>query len=223
MNWKTMDKKQLTTFGLSILFVVFGILFCVLSQTMLGFIETVICLALIVYGAFYLLVYCLIDSDSRETSSVIKGVGAIALGLLIIFVPAFFMSAIGAIIAGFNALLIVRAKNMKESKMEGWKSVMASSITFVVLGVGLIVLAIVKVPNLVLMIVLGVTLISQGAYNLVKMYVEDKKKNKIVFAEGDTSAIKTAESQREVVEIEGDELKPLEQTAEEQAVEEPKE
>ena len=210
MNWKTMDKKQLTTFGLSILFVVFGILFCVLSQTMLGFIETVICLALIVYGAFYLLVYCLIDSDSRETSSVIKGVGAIALGLLIIFVPAFFMSAIGAIIAGFNALLIVRAKNMKESKMEGWKSVMASSITFVVLGVGLIVLAIVKVPNIVLMIVLGVTLISQGAYNLAKMYIEDKKKNKIVFAEGDTTNIKTADNQSDAIEVEADDLQPIE-------------
>lgn len=150
MDWRTMDKKQLITFGSSILFVVFGILFCVLSQTMLGFIETAICLALIVYGAFFLLVYCLIDSDTRETKSVIKGVGAIAIGLLIIFIPAFFMSAIGAIIAGYNALLIARAKNMKESKMEGWKSVLISSITFTVLGVGLIVIAIVKVPSLVL-------------------------------------------------------------------------
>lgn len=206
MDWRTMDKKQLITFGSSILFVVFGILFCVLSQTMLGFIETVICLALIVYGAFFLLVYCLIDSDTRETKSVIKGVGAIAIGLLIIFIPAFFMSAIGAIIAGYNALLIARAKNMKESKMEGWKSVLVSSITFTVLGVGLIVIAIVKVPSLALMIYLGVTLILQGGYNLVKMYVADKKKNKIVFAEGDTSAIKTAESQAEpvaeVVEVE---------------------
>lgn len=199
MDWRTMDKKQLITFGSSILFVVFGILFCVLSQTMLGFIETAICLALIVYGAFFLLVYCLIDSDTRETKSVIKGVGAIAIGLLIIFIPAFFMSAIGAIIAGYNALLIARAKNMKESKMEGWKSVLISSITFTVLGVGLIVIAIVKVPSLVLMIYLGVTLILQGGYNLVKMYVADKKKNKIVFAEGDTSAIKTAESQAEPV------------------------
>lgn len=199
MDWRTMDKKQLITFGSSILFVVFGILFCVLSQTMLGFIETAICLALIVYGAFFLLVYCLIDSDTRETKSVIKGVGAIAIGLLIIFIPSFFMSAIGAIIAGYNALLIARAKNMKESKMEGWKSVLISSITFTVLGVGLIVIAIVKVPSLVLMIYLGVTLILQGGYNLVKMYVADKKKNKIVFAEGDTSAIKTAESQAEPV------------------------
>lgn len=199
MDWRTMDKKQLITFGSSILFVVFGILFCVLSQTMLGFIETAICLALIVYGAFFLLVYCLIDSDTRETKSVIKGVGAIAIGLLIIFIPAFFMSAIGAIIAGYNALLIARAKNMKESKIEGWKSVLISSITFTVLGVGLIVIAIVKVPSLVLMIYLGVTLILQGGYNLVKMYVADKKKNKIVFAEGDTSAIKTAESQAEPV------------------------
>lgn len=199
MDWRTMDKKQLITFGLSILFVVFGILFCVLSQTMLGVIETAICLALIVYGAFFLLVYCLIDSDTRETKSVIKGVGAIAIGLLIIFIPAFFMSAIGAIIAGYNALLIARAKNMKESKIEGWKSVLISSITFTVLGVGLIVIAIVKVPSLVLMIYLGVTLILQGGYNLVKMYVADKKKNKIVFAEGDTSAIKTAESQAEPV------------------------
>ena len=199
MDWRTMDKKQLITFGSSILFVVFGILFCVLSQTMLGFIETVICLALIVYGAFFLLVYCLIDSDTRETKSVIKGVGAIAIGLLIIFIPAFFMSAIGAIIAGYNALLIARAKNMKESKMEGWKSVLISSITFTVLGVGLIVIAIVKIPSLALMIYLGVTLILQGGYNLVKMYVADKKKNKIVFAEGDTSAIKTAESQAEPV------------------------
>ena len=203
MNWKTMDKKQLTTFGLSIAFVVFGILFCVLSQTMLSFIETAICLALIVYGAFFLLVYCLIDSDARETKSVIKGVAAIAIGLLIIFIPSFFMSAIGVILSGYNALLVVRAKNMKESKIEGWKAVMASSITFVVLGVGLIVLAIVRVPNLVLMIYLGVTLISQGGYNLVKMYVEDKKKNKIVFAEGDTSAIQTAETQvAETIEIE---------------------
>ena len=199
MDWKNMDKKQLTTFILSIVFVGFGILFCVLSQTMLGFIETAICLALIVYGAFFLLTYCLIDSDTRETTSVIKGVGAIALGLLIIFIPAFFMSAIGAIFAGYNTLLIIRAKNMKESKMEGWKSVMISSIVFVTLGVGLIVIAIAKVPNIALMIYLGITLIGQGVYNLVKMYLADKKNNKVVFAEGDTSAIQTAETAIEEV------------------------
>ena len=132
MNWKTMDKKQLTTFGLSILFVVFGILFCVLSQTMLGFIETVICLALIVYGAFYLLVYCLIDSDTRQTKSVVKGVASLGIGLLIVFLPAFFMIAIGVVIAGYHSLLIVRAVKMKNVNMQGWKWLLASSITLAI-------------------------------------------------------------------------------------------
>lgn len=195
MNWKTMDKRQLTNLIISIFLVVFGVLFCVISQTMLGFIETIVCIALIVYGAFYLLVYCLIDSDTRQTKAVIQGVGALSVGLFIIFIPSFFMIAIGVIFAGFNVLILIRAVKMKKAQMDGWKVVMATSIVFIVLGAGLIVLASVKLPDIVLMIYLGVMLILQGGYNLSQMYLEHKKQNKIVFAEGNISNIQTAETQ----------------------------
>ena len=201
MDWRTMDKKQLITLALSVVFVVFGILFCVISQTMLGFIETAVCLALIIYGVFYLLVYCLIDSDTRQTKSVFKGVASLGIGLLIVFLPAFFMIAIGVVIAGWHVLMIVKATKMKNAKLDGWKSLMSSAITFVVLGVGLIVLASVSMSDIVLMIYLGATLIGVGGYNLTMLIINDKKNNKIVFAKGDTSAIITAESQAKSEEL----------------------
>lgn len=215
MDWRNMDKKQLITLVLSSVFIVFGILFCVISEKMLGFIETAVCLALIVYGVFYLLVYCLIDSDTRQTKSVIKGVASLGIGLLIIFLPAFFMIAIGVVIAGYHALLIVRAVKMKNANMQGWKWLMASSITFVVLGVVLIVFASVSLPNIVLMIVLGATLVLIGAYNLTVLIINDRKNNKVVFAQGDTSAIITAEDQEKSEALKQFEALPNEEPAEE--------
>ena len=215
MDWRTMDKKQLITLALSVVFVVFGILFCVISQTMLGFIETAVCLALVIYGVFYLLVYCLIDSDTRQTKSVMNGVASLGVGLLIIFLPAFFMIAIGSVIALWHVLMIVRATKMKNASMAGWKPLMISAISFVVLGVGLIVLASVSMIDLVLMIYLGVTLLAIGGYNLAILIINDKKHNKIVFAQGDTSAIITAESQEK-----SEDLKKFEELQETQTTEE---
>ena len=111
--------------------------------------------------------------------------------------------------------MIVRAVKMKNADMQGWKWLMASSITFVVLGVVLIVFASVALPNIVLMIVLGVTLLLIGGYNLTMLIIEDRKNNKVVFAQGDTSAIITAEDQEKSEALKQFEALPNEEPAEE--------
>ena len=187
MDLKTLTKNRIFSYIVATVCLCFGICFCVVSETMLSIFETAICFVLIGYGAFNLVVYCLVDSDSKQRTAVFKGVFAVLVGLLIIFVKAFFMIAIGFIIGAISVLRIIRASKMKELKMKNWLPLLIISILLLTASIVLIVLSICAISKITLMILVGVVLCVQGLYDLTMLIVEDKNKNKATLSSQATS------------------------------------
>ena len=78
MNFKNLNKKQWGYFVVSCVCVIFGILFCVFSQSLVETLRTVLSVAVLIYGAFYMFSYCVISFDSRDLTTLLKAVIAIA-------------------------------------------------------------------------------------------------------------------------------------------------
>lgn len=180
MDLKKLAQNRIVSYVIASVCIALGVCFCVVSETMLSFFETVICFALIIYGAFNLVVYCLVDSDSKQRSAVLKGVVAIFVGLLIIFVRAFFMIAIGIIIGGLAVLRIIRAIKMKELKMKNWIYLLVVSSVLLLSSVTLVILSLCNISKITLMIIVGAILCVQGAYDLTMLIVEDKNKTNVI-------------------------------------------
>ena len=198
MDLKKLAQNRIVSYVIASVCIALGVCFCVVSEAMLSFFETAICFALIIYGAFNLVVYCLVDSDSKQRSAVLKGIIAIFVGLLIIFVRAFFMIAIGIIIGGLAVLRIIRAVKMKELKMKNWIYLLVVSVVLLAANITLIVLSICAISKITLMIIVGAILCVQGAYDLTMLIVEDKKKENV------TVKPETKTEEKEQVLVEGE-------------------
>ena len=198
MDLKKLAQNRIVSYVIASVCIALGVCFCVVSETMLSFFETAICFALIIYGAFNLVVYCLVDSDSKQRSAVLKGIIAIFVGLLIIFVRAFFMIAIGIIIGGLAVLRIIRAVKMKELKMKNWIYLLVVSVVLLAANITLIVLSICAISKITLMIIVGAILCVQGTYDLTMLIVEDKKKENV------TVQPETKTEEKEQVLVEGE-------------------
>ncbi len=215
MDLKKLAQNRIVSYVIASVCIALGVCFCVVSETMLSFFETAICFALIIYGAFNLVVYCLVDSDSKQRSAVFKGIVAIFIGLLIIFVRAFFMIAIGIIIGVVSLLRIIRAVKMQELKIKNWIYLLVVSIILLAANITLIVLSICAISKVTLMIVVGAILCVQGTYDLTMLIVEDKNKVNV------TVKPETQMEEKEQVVVEGEvkqeETKAVDESTEEVA------
>ena len=174
MNFKELTKKEKRTFVLSIVLIVLGVLFCVLSQPMRDIIETVCCVAALAYGGFYLIAYCVVSNDTREVSQLFQAILAIVIGFLIMFVRSFFVMAVGILIAGTGISRIMVGVKMKRVNEKDWWHELIVGLILAVLGVVLVILCNTKVASIVVMIYLGVLLILSSALNLYMIYARHK-------------------------------------------------
>ena len=176
MNLKMLKDKSFQILVCAIVCAVFGVLFCVLTQKMLNFLQTAICVVTLIYGAFNLISFCVVASEDRQTATFFHGVVPFAIGLLLIFVPAFFVNAVGAIIVLFAVLKLVRALKIKNA---GWIKNFIVAIFFILAGAGLIVLCNLKIDQTIVMIYLGVTLILEASMLFVDLYLGKKNQPKV--------------------------------------------
>lgn len=174
MNFKELTKKEKRTFVLSIILIVLGVLFCVLSQPMRDIIETICCVVSLAYGGFYLIAYCVVSNDTREVSQLFQAILAIVIGFLIMFVRSFFVMAVGVLIAGTGISRIMVGVKMKKVNEKDWWHELIVGLILAVLGVVLVILCNTKVASIVVMIYLGVLLILSSALNLYMIYARHK-------------------------------------------------
>ena len=174
MNFKELTKKEKRTFVLSIVLIVLGVLFCVLSQPMRDIIETICCVVSLAYGGFYLIAYCVVSNDTREVSQLFQAILAIVIGFLIMFVRSFFVMAVGVLIAGTGISRIMVGVKMKRVNEKDWWHELIVGLILAVLGVVLVILCNTKVASIVVMIYLGVLLILSSALNLYMIYARHK-------------------------------------------------
>ena len=139
---------------------------------MVEFLRTVICVVVLIYGAFYLVSYSVLSLEDKDVSALIQAVLAIGLGLFVIFIPSFFVMAICfmIIICGLAKLYnVVKAK--KENNVLV-KDKLVIGVTECALALALVVLCNTPVPALLVNIYLGVMLILEGVTTLIRLWLE---------------------------------------------------
>ena len=176
MNFKSFTKKQWKSFILATLFVIFGILFCVLSQKLLNVLESIVCICVLIYGGFYMVSYCVVSMGERDTTTLYQAVLAIAFGLLLIFVPSFFVIAISAVIILSGLGYILSYVKIKKAKLVGGGKNLACGIVLSVIGLGLLIISLLKVNPIVVSIYLGITLILDGVISLIALWQTSNNK-----------------------------------------------
>ena len=182
MKFKDLSKKQWGYFIISCASVVFGILFCIFSQSLVESLRTFLSVAVLVYGAFYLFSYCVISFDSRDLSTLIKATLSIALGLFVIFIPSFFVMAISLVVVILGIMKILFVSKLKKESSLISKDRLVIGIVEIVLASALMVLCNVNIPSLIVTIYLGVLLILEGLLGIIFL-IAHKNAEEIVISE----------------------------------------
>ena len=165
------ERKRIELIVVSALYIVLGILFCVLPNQMLEILETIICIGCMVYGIFFMFVYVVTPDVFKDYGTILKAIIAIAFGLLLIFVKSFFVMAVGVVIILSGVKDIFSSKAYKLLGDKKWWTDLVAGIVNIAAGVTLIVLCNTNVATKAVMIYMGLSLIVNGLVNYAFMFL----------------------------------------------------
>lgn len=176
-------KENLKKTIITAVYLVVGLLFCILLENMFNFVESALCAILFCIGAGCVIIYSLMPPEDREFKLLIYGIVGVAFGVFMLLWPRFF-GIILSVIVGYNGIiLIVQGIHEKKSQQKTW-------ITGFVIGVVVTVLAVVSVilsgtnsAKIILSIFFGIMFLIEGIFNLVNMILlskQEKEQNAII-------------------------------------------
>lgn len=163
-------KKTILTFC----YLVFGVLFCTLLSRMFNFAELVLCYLLLFTGIVCVIVYSLSPSDDKNFTTMIFGIFAIGLGLLIILLPRFFGVALSVIIGYSGVSLIISSLKQKNKGENNWIAEFVVGVVITVLAVISAVLSGTNTAKNILSIFVGVILLANGVWGLAELIALSK-------------------------------------------------
>lgn len=163
-------KKKLESVIISAALIVVGLLFCILPVSVVEIIETVILVGVLIYGGVCMLIYCFTPADFRDNTYLFKAMIALCLGLLLIFVRSFFVSAFGLVILVSGVKTALSSRVYKAVGDKKWYMELLVGILLFALGAVVIVLSNTHVARKIVLILLGLSLIVQGAINFAFMF-----------------------------------------------------
>ena len=171
---KNLNKEQIKAIVLASISIVLGVLFCIFRLEMLGALETIACMALLIYGVIEVVIYCVVNTENREFITLLKGALATALALLIIFVGAVFVVILGLIIVFSGAIYIVSAVKDKKEKISGWLFGFVIGVFLVLSGLAVAILYNTKIAANIVMTIFGITLLFDGIVRLIYVFLAHK-------------------------------------------------
>ncbi len=163
-------KKKLESIIISAALIVIGLLFCVLPTNIIEIIETIVLIGVLVYGGICMLVYCFTPADFRNNTYLLKAMISLCLGLLLMFVRSFFISAFGLVVLVSGVKTILSARVYKAVGDRKWYMELIAGLVLSVLGAIVIVISNLNVVRKIAFILLGATLIIQGVINMMFMF-----------------------------------------------------
>ena len=176
MKTASLNKKNLIILIASIVSFVLGLLFCILSQSMIETMRTIICILLIIYGGFFVVSYCVLSAESRSSATFITAIISIVLSLLIMFIPSFLTIAICLlVIARWFFEIITMWKQKKVGETVIWWQ-FGVDCAFVVAGLVLGVICNFNIPAFAITLYLGLLLVFEGIYEALLIFVFNKNK-----------------------------------------------
>lgn len=169
-----LTKEQIKALIMALVSLICGVLFCVLRVEMLGALETIACMALLLYGVIEVVIYCVVSTDSRDASTLLKGAVSTGFALLIIFVGAVFVVVLGLIIV-LSGVVYIRSSIFDKKKNEsGWLLAFIIGVLLVCSGLTVAVLYNTKLAREIVMMIFGITLIFDGVVRLVYVFLAHK-------------------------------------------------
>ena len=164
-----MNKKIRVVVWNSIL-VVLGLFFCFLPKTALSTFEVIVIFFIIFYGLICMCCYIFTGNDSKDYGLLTQSIVFIVLGVLMNIFDSLFIIAIGIylLIEGVNELGYSTVLK-QENKQNWWIDALIGIILFC-LGVTSIILCNTSVGTNIVSIFLGISIISYGASNLIRIY-----------------------------------------------------
>ncbi len=183
-----LKREKIKSIVMSVAAIILGILFCVIPNESLSVIETIASICLIAYGTIGIFVYSFTPVLFRESMMLINGVFCIGLGLLIIFVPSFFVFGVGLVVALNGLERFGYSFDVKEVHDKYWWIDMIAGLFMFALGVTTIILCNTSVATNILMIYFGVSVALDGLLNLILIFAlhrEIKRVKKFIKSNGE--------------------------------------
>lgn len=174
-------KENLKTTILTAIYLLFGLLFCVMQVNFFNFVESVLCFVLLIGGFVCVAIYALMSSEEKNFRLFIYGLIAVGFGFLMLLLSRFFGIFL-SIIIGYNGVLLILQSLKDKSKMDkGWITSFVIGVIVVALSVVVIVLSGTNTAKKILSIFFGIMLLVEGIFNLIQlimMAVREKKNQK---------------------------------------------
>ena len=183
---KTLFKKEnLKNTILTTLYLILGILLCVIPLKMFNFAESALCFIMLIAGVICILIYSLMSADDKIFKLLIFGILGLGLGLLTILVPRAFRIILSLVVAYSGVSLIILSVKEKKQGMN-WISDLVVGIVVSVLSIVGIILSGTNAGKRVLAIFFGIIFLINGVYTLlalIKSVKQSKENSGNVFGE----------------------------------------
>lgn len=172
---KDLKKEQIKALVLGVVSIVVGLLFCIFRIEMFGMVETLVCFGLLGFGVIEIIIYCVVNTDSRSPIILVRGAIATFFALLIIFVNAVLVVALALIIVLSGVVYIRSAIQDKKDKVSNWALGLVLGVALIVAGVVSAVLYNTSIAKDIVMPILGLTFIADGIIRLIFVFVLHKE------------------------------------------------
>ena len=221
---KTLFKKEnLKNTILTLLYLAFGISFCVTPVKMFNYVESALCFILLAAGIVCVLIYSLMSTDDKIVKLLVYGVIGLVLGLCMMLVPRLFGVLLSIVIGYSGISMIISGLKLKKAGQKTWITDFVIGVVVTALSVTTIVLSGTNAGKGITSVFFGVILLINGIYSLVQIIIKLKKEKE----DKKKSLVEESVNGEETVNIEEaedvDESKEESEVKEEQPVEEVKE
>lgn len=171
-------KENLKKTILSLVYLVFGVLFCVMPSKMFNFVESALCFVLLVVGIVGILVYSVMSAEDKEIKLLLWGIVGLALSICMFLEPRLFGIILSLIIGLGGASMIISGLKLRKTKNIQWITDFVIGIIVTALAIATIVLSGTKVAENIIAIFFGIMCLISGVYSLVELILLAKKESK---------------------------------------------
>lgn len=213
---KTFFKKEnLKNTISSFVYLVFGLMFCIMPAKMFNFVESALCFVLLIAGIVCILIYSLMSVEDKEFKMLFYGIIGLVLGICMFLFQRLFGIILSIIIGLGGVSMIISGLKGKKTKNPQWIADFVIGLVVTALAITTIVLSGTEVAEKIIAIFFGIMCLINGIYSLVGLIILAKKESKQAKTEKEESKSETQESSEIEKVVEGETLKTEETKHEE--------
>lgn len=192
-------KENLKTTIFTIIYLVFGLLFCIMPTKMFNFAESILCGGLLLAGFVCIVVYALMPGDIRMYRLLIYGILALTLGLFMLLLAKLFGIILSVIIGASGVSMILDAAKERRLHIKTWVTDLVIGIIVTALAVVTIILSGTNVFKNIIAVFFGIMMLIEGIYDLIQLIFvlkneKERKKHTIDIVEFEVKDSKETEA-----------------------------